>query len=438
MIPLIRESVEFAELLRERARIHVESRYKSSNRINLMYRFDDEIYREFESRFSSGLEFSSSDSYECSDVFKSKLSSKSILTFIAKVAVHSLFLLVGMLQIILCRSGLEKIARKCYVDDIDKVYQPNSESAVFYLVHPFPINMLRQIRFVGSLISRGDRFYFAGQRYIFRDILRVIRSRTVWDLYRAECRSSIRYIQMLKKLGVERLELSDEFDLSCLCLGRAARRYKIHTTNRAHGIGKYYPQICLDRFEVFNETMGDYYKPVFSGNEIGIAPNLFGSKRLTDTLTVNKPLRVNLVWISQLFDGHDSYLRDCEIEVIDTLTEKLSGNLFESFNLLYRPHPNRSDVETVPGWIVDRGRIPDGVNIIVSFFSTVHIDPDFIGFKYLLPWKSIQPQIAFGDDGPFLCLDNIVVEIREIFEGIDRDNLIRVDSQGRCHFAAFN
>lgn len=407
MIPLVKESAEYSTFVRDCCNKFQDSNYRRSNRINLVYRFDSKLYDDFEKSYVSG---------ECGgrvieidgDIFERRLPLASVIRFLIKVLLHTVFRFCGYLQFKFNNTSQIRVGRKCYVDDIFKVFEVEADRSPLYLVHPFPIRVMRQVKFVIALKKRKIPFVFAGQVYVLKDVLKLLASRKVADMYSAETRSSILYAKKWAGAGIVRFELSDEFDIACLSLGRALNFFGIHTVNKAHGIGKYYPQVSFNEFFVMNSKMSDYYQNVSLNGRVMISlfneSNVGGSKYLE----MSAGGKINLIWVSQVFEGSGDYLAACEAVFLKEYAFELRSKLDGVSMFVYRPHPNSLRCDAPDGWVVSSNNYDGDFNIYISFFSTVFIDPEFLGRKYLLEWEGINPSLAF-DAGKFVLTRGTLV-----------------------------
>ena len=77
----------------------------------------------------------------------------------------------------------------------------------------------------------------------------------------------------------------------------------------------------------------------------------------------------------------------------------------------FKPHPNNQNPQ-VPRTFeridsIDRlGSLPDP--ILLSLFSTTHVDPRFRGRKYLVRTEHIRPEIAFDEFDRIVDVDRLV------------------------------
>lgn len=414
-IPLLRESVAFSARLHEAARHFAEPRYHFHRRVNWSYRYDREFYSREATRFVA-----SPDAYlsgklppdrELADVFPLRLSGRQMTTTLLKVVAHLAFHWLGRLADGSIRRRSVAIYRKCYVDDIELVFDP-VQAGVMRAVYPFPINLARQLRYLRSLRRKGLPFKLDGNPYLLCDLVRFVCRRDVRSLMRLESRAQIRQAGRLTRLGMSEFQLSDEFDIGSLDFARRLARSPVRVVNSAHGVGKYFPMHCYGEFHVLTKRQEQYYHPVHACS--------YALRRLNDNSRQDAAIEsgattaaATLVFLSQTFGGLDDVIERNETRVLARLREELAGS--PGIRLLYKPHPNRSSVEPVAGFerLTDISAVNGRAGTLyASFFSTCQIDPAFKGRKILLRGELIHPEIAFDDDEEILSVAELVDLVR--------------------------
>jgi hypothetical protein len=412
-IPLLKESVAYAARLARAARALGETRYTTHRRINWSHRYADDFYaaeaaiflRDCD-RYLAG-ELAGSAPLE--DVFCKPLTSSALTAITVKVIAHRAFALAGMLQARLPGALRAKTYRKCYVDDIELVFEPDAPDTL-RAVYPFPLSVRRQIRYLQRLRQERRRFRFAGHRYFLVDLLRLWWRRDLRSLMRLEARAQLAHAREIAKWGFSRVEMSDEFNLGSLEFARILDRLGIETINSAHGVGKYLPVHAYREFITLTKVQQRYY--------IAALPCRYKIGALNDRSPASGPThlaagRVQLVLLSQTFPGLTGMVRENEIDIIESLAQEFA--MHPAVELLFKPHPTQGDRAPPSGF--DRLDSLAAVNgrpgtLFVSQFSTCQIDPNFKGRKVLVRGRLVYPEIAFDEGEPIMTIDELVASIK--------------------------
>lgn len=410
-IPLLRESAAFAARLMAAAGRFTESRYQRHRRVNWSHRYSEHFYAGEANCFVQGPEAylaqQTLQEADLPDVYEQRLRPKQAVTVVLKATAHWLFHLLGRIADKRLRDHGVLVYRKCYVDDIELVFDPG-ERGVVRAVYPFPINLRRQLRYLSFLRRERLDFKLAGNPYRPRDLLRFIVRRDVRSLMRLESRAQILHARQVVALGVLTVQLSDEFDCGSLDFARSLARFPVCVINSAHGVGKYLPVHAYQVFHVLTRKQQEYYHAA--------RPCTYALRRLNDRTptTLAKTVvpdddAISLVFLSQTFAGLGDVIADNESITVSRLREELAD--FEGVGLFYKPHPNSQQSATPSGFV--RLATVDQVNgragtLFVSFFSTCQIDPAFKGRKVLLRGNLIYPGIAFDDSETILDVGQLV------------------------------
>lgn len=419
-IPLLRESSIFAHRLVQACRGFAESRYRFHRRVNWSYRYASAFYDCeavcFHADSTGYLENRLPPPESLEDVFALRLSPRQLVQVLLKVSAHWLFHLLGRLANWRIRDGDVQIYRKGYVDDIELVFDPE-EQGVIRGIHPFPLNLSRQLRYVRQLRRMGRRFKLDGNPYLPGDVWRLLMRRDMLSLLRLESRAQLRHAQGIVGLGVRMVQLSDEFDIGSLDFCRMLARYPVKVVNSAHGVGKYYPAHAYQTFDVLTWRQKQYY--------LATRPCEYRLRRLNDKAPARWPTDssgkvatsvtgVRFVFLSQVFAGISDIIASNEAIVVQRLADVYADD--SQVTLLYRRHPN-SDKQGAPRGFDTLANLED-VNgmpgtVYASFFSTSQIDPTFKGCKLLIRGLRIHPEISFDADETILDLDELVSFIGE-------------------------
>lgn len=414
-IPLLRESSIFAHRLIQACRGFAESRYRFHRRINWSYRYASAFYESEAACFhedSTGyLENRLPPLEPLEDVFTQRLSPRQLVQVLLKVSAHWLFHLLGRLANRSIRHGDVQIYRKGYVDDIELVFDPE-ERGVIRGIHPFPLNLRRQLRYLQQLRRMERRFKLDGNPYLPGDVWQLLVHRDMRALLRLESRAQMRHAQGIVGMGVRMVQLSDEFDICSLDFCRMLARYPVKVVNSAHGVGKYYPAHAYQTFDVLTWRQKQYY--------LATRPCEYRKRRLNDkapapqlNYTLGKESTlvtvVRFVFLSQVFAGISDIIASNEAIVVKRLAEVYADD--PQVTLLYRRHPN-SDKQGAPRGFDALANLEE-VNglpgtVYGSFFSTSQIDPTFKGCKVLIRGLRIHPEISFDAEETILDLNELV------------------------------
>lgn len=412
-VPLLRESSIFVSRLCDAAGLFDDSKFQFARRVNWSHKYSDRYYQD-----ECTLFLQAPDKYLCGaaehrtqleDVFRKRIGRSATLRVLVKALLHRGFGWIGAVQRFTWRTGLTKIYRKAYVDDIELVFDDTELSDRF--VYPFPISIKRQFRYLLWLIRTNRRFCLAGHDYSLKDLANFIRVRNIDALLRLESRAQLRHARRMLSLGYRKFELSDEFDLGSLEFCRFLSRGSVTIENGAHGIGKYLPFHKYQIFRTVTERQIAYYRAV-------------GPCHYEKTvLKINRPdpdkhiqnQHCSVIFVSQIFDGISPLVQEAEAELLPTLV-KVVGTIGLA-RLFYRPHPNETKIKAPDGFIrssmfEDYG--PVRTRIFLSLFSTTHIDPNFQGDSYLIQTQYIRPDIGFDEDGKILTVSELTERLGQI------------------------
>lgn len=416
-VPLLRESVTYAKRLIKAARAHGDSQYFFYRRINWSHRYSDSFCRAETQIFFKDpavyIKGACDIPPELENIFEKRVSNKQIGVVLAKVLAHWTFDLLGSMRRGYIDKGTHQIYRKCYVDDIELVFDPNQEG-VLRVVYPFPLSIARQIRYIYSLIKGKRQFRLGGYPYAAKDLFRFLLKRDLRSLQRMEARSQIRHALQVVAWGIAQVQLSDEFDIGSLDFVRVLNSKKIAVTNSAHGVGKYLPVHAYPKFNILTKRQKEYYLPTcrceYAIRKLNVKleciPNV--ANELDDG-------RVHVVVLSQTFRGGSPITRAFETKVIDALLVHFKRNA--QVNLYMKPHPtelNRkphAGIRLLPS--VELANTQKKL-IYVSMFSTCQIDPSFLGRKILVRGDWIFPEIAFDDDEEILSITDLIFQISSL------------------------
>lgn len=421
-IPLLRESVAFSARLFAAARGFGDPKYHFHRRVNWSHRYNKGFYiREaecFQVDPDAYLAGKSTMAPQLSDVYVLRLRPRQVAGVLLKVLAHWLFHLLGSFANRRVRARRVHTYRKCYVDDIELVFDP-LEAGVVRAVYPFPINLRRQLRYLSYLRRKRFCFKLAGNPYVPLDVLHFLIKRNVKALMRLESRAQIRHAKQVHDLGIQSLQLSDEFDIGGLDFTRRLARFRVQIINSAHGVGKYLPVHAYQYFHTLTLKQQQYYRAVrdcnYSLRQLNDRPadETVGYAERRPTTGAD----INLVVLSQRFGGPSDVISDNE----KTLVERLQTEFAHAWGvrLYYKPHPNRRQPAAPAGFqlLLNLNDVNDrDGTVFVSFFSTCQIDPAFKGRKILVRGHFIYPEIAFDDSEEITDLDGLVRLVTQLVD----------------------
>lgn len=407
-VPLLRESSVFSGRLIDACLAGGEHRMRALRRVNWSWRYSSEFYEREAELFIADpdayLAGAAGADARLDDVFAKNVGWKSVAQVLLKFGAHTLFLALGAPG----RSRLRSrgaIYRKAYVDDIELVFDPDEEGVVRF-VYPFPISIKRQWRYLSFLRKQRYPFVLDGNRYGFRDLIGFIARRDIGSLARLESRSELRNARALIGLQPGGIQLSDEFNIGGHDFARAVARAGFTTHNVAHGVGKYFPVHAYRQFDVLTQAQEDFY--------LASIPCDYGRHALSATFGVGERRAVDgpanaVVMLSQDFGDPQSMIGRAEARVIEQLQRaKAAGHCSAVY---FKPHPNNQSPQAPAGFeridTIERlGSLPDP--ILLSLFSTTHVDPRFRGRKYLVRTEHIRPEIAFDESDRIVDVDRLV------------------------------
>lgn len=418
---MLRSSAVFAARLIAASRRFGDIRYQFYRRVNWTQRYDERYYELEAAHFRAD-----PDAYlaqqlcvdpEVVDVFAQRLQFKQALKVLMKVTAHWLFQIFGSVTSSVNNLNNVSIYRKCYVDDIEMVFDP-MEVSVFRAVYPFPLNVRRQLRYLKSLHTKGYLFQLAGNPYLVKDLLHFLLKRNVRSLQRLESRAQIQRARQIAAQGIKTVQLSDEFDIGSLDFARTLARYHVHVVNSAHGVGKYLPVHAYQEFHVITERQIQYY--------YASRPCRYNLRPLNDRSISSSAVRppealqgIRFVFLSQVFEGVTKVVASNETILLERLNKEFSCS--QKVSLLYRPHPNRHQLVVPPGFkflsSLDEINGHPGT-LFASFYSTCQIDPAFKGRKVLVRGYLIYPEIVFDTSQEVCSIDELVTLLSSLCDQV--------------------
>lgn len=424
-VPLLKESTAFVRRLEQGLHSRNECRYHAARRVNWSYRYASQFHAAELELFCKNpdayLAIPLEPTPQVEDVFVQSVSKAKLLEVVAKVAAHWLFAAVGYVMRVGKPLQDKSIYRKCYVDEMENIYDPD-ESGVMRYVYPFPLSVKRQLRYFQYLARKRYPFRTAGYPYDFRDLFHFILRRDVRSLQKLESRAQVRLGRLIRsQRNWKTLQLADEFDICGLDFVRSVKRSDLQVVNAAHGVGKYFPFHAYDEFRILMQRQEEYYKSIFPCRYV--RQDLRSSGQDAGWADTDAGGAIQLVFVSQTSTRAGAYLGDCEHDVLQRLRKSFQGR--DDIELWIKVHPNRKEPLRVEGFQILQSLSmlrSEQNTVFVSFFSTSHIDPAFKGRRYLLNYELLKPAIAFDDDGSILDLEGFIRAVTELLTTRQRDS----------------
>jgi hypothetical protein len=383
-----------------------EPKYFASNRINWTYKYDNTYYQYQLKHFNDfGDDYINNGLFSPSinDIYSKKSTTCECFTIIIKIIFHKIFFYTGFILLLFIKRNLRTL-RKCYVDDINLVYNI-SDKDVLYLVFPFPLSITRQINFIKYLLKNKINFILLGNNYCLRDLFIYIYKRNILYLKKLETRASIRTALFLnKRVKFSEIQSSDEFDICSLDFCRLMNRKKKFLINGAHGAGCYLPVHGYHQFNYILNNQSSYYKSLFKTNYKKFSL----IKDIKVSCIDSNSSSIGLVFLSQIgIKIYSEILTVYEHDIFKILSSIKHDNKFEIF---YKTHPNNKSLvhhENIK-YINKLDDLPPLKKVIfMSFFSTSHIHRNFIGESILIKHKKIFPEILFDNDGSIVSSSDL-------------------------------
>jgi hypothetical protein len=411
---MLRGSRQYASRLISQARRFGATRYWFYRRVNWSFRYSEEFYEREATCFLQDpdryLAGTIGQEPVLADVFAKKLSASRVRMIVLKVLAHWLFRYAGMVMNRRIRKQCISVYRKAYVDDIELCFDPK-EAGVVRAVHPFPLGVGRQLRYLRYLLRNHIFFKLDGSAYGLRDFLHFLTRRDVRSLLRLEARGQYRQARGIVRLGVNTIQLSDEYDPANLEFTRYLERYRVRIVNSAHGVGMYMPFHYYREFIAITHRQIEYYHALRSCKYT--LRQLNDSEKSVSRAPISQGQNLPeestaLVLLGQV--AHDwEFVAGSEAKLIAFLREKFAGR--NDIKLFVKPHPNRIAGQVLPDFttLYDLALVNGRPGtIFMSFFSTCQIDPKFKGTKVLIKTDTIRPEIFFDDSEPILSFEDIV------------------------------
>ncbi len=394
-IPLFNESLSYAKKIDLMVRRFNYSKLNHKKLVNLIHRYDTRFYEAQKAVFLNNSSGYANLPIEVSNdhpnLLKQKVSSKAIVRLLVKAFAHTLFRLLGFMQLLFIDKDSIKIIRKSYVDDVEGLF--DLDENVVRFVYPFPLNLQRQYRYIKYLRENNIRYVFIGLPYNLQDYYKLLVNGNYLHFQRLELRAHLRDALALKNFrGLELVQCAEEYDIGSLVYSLALKRRGIVVYNRAHGVGKYLPYHYYAKFNILTQAQEIYYG-CFNRGDHRITPIKKSSLNV-----INYGNRRVICLLGQASASAPDILLSEEIrmlEILNVMAEKHQKVVF-----VYKKHPNNSGgmlnqfdkIKFIGNVLV--GGEPNNV-LQMSLYSTCQIDTNFIGEKVLIETDLIKPQLVY-------------------------------------------
>lgn len=398
-IPLFYRSKIFSDNLHKALKPLKLSKYGVIKSVNFLHKFDSLFLESQQKLFMKdpdGYLLGKGSTFRYSDLnefFNKKVPNAILLKTILKYFAHRMFHIIGK---ILNHPKRERTIRKCYVEDVEGLFESNDN--IIRIIFPFPLNIYRQFRYVRNLMKNKHQFVLSGFHYSFNDFFVFLIKRDYRALMRLEVRASLRdAIAHFDKYKPEVIECSDEYDIgSYFYAKRLKRKKEVKVINSAHGVSTYLPYQRYDKFLVLTSEQKRFYGAynptlVFEHREIR-------RKKVLKCYESRSPL---IVLLGQYSAISGEQIKLDELEMLRILNEKAIDH--PNLEFVYKPHPNNESfrIGEYSNIQVKQDMQLNSENLLqFSLFSTCQIDPNFSGSKYLVETTYIKPQFVFGEQEP--------------------------------------
>ena len=298
-------------------------------------------------------------------------------------------------------------AIRAWVDVSEVLYAKEWASATV-LIYPFPLNPLRQVRFLWSCIRKPVNFRLSGLPFRFRDVLACCISPPTRDrrVLIAEMRAFRTHAVELASSGFAEIMTTDEFEPASWAMYDRLQKLGIRSVNSAHGIGMYSPHIGYNEFRVINDVQRLFYQ-VRNPATLYVLQKMNHSAH---TLTLPAPgHRPSLVYIH----GY-THSRGYEPELQDRVLEFLRQLQQSGWQVFIKLHPNTSGRGKTA--LAKKFKLPlvtrlselDGHCVIfVNLLSTCYYDFSARGVFVFVNDALFDASTHFGNGLPSRTLDAI-------------------------------
>lgn len=409
-IPIFHQSRAYSVKVDKKIKLLGMPGYAHKRLVNLIVKYDKKYYLEEEKIF-----LQCPDEYLCeigtlgnvnSGFSREKFGVGFLFRQLAKVASHFVFRGIGKVQLVLAAKPTShfECVRKCYVEDVEALFDDDCQ--VLRLIYPFPLSLKRQLAYFAYLKRNNMAFRLAGLPYRLGDIIRLVRYRNYRSLQRMEAKAQLMHaIEHKVGAGITQVQCSEEYDFGSIYYSRYISRMGVSVHNVAHGVAKYLPYHSYTRFDVLTDSQKDFYEYF---NNLKCCKRLL-KKGSQKTIKVSRP---SLVYLGQFSRNSPRIIEKYEKDILGVIGKVAKD--FPGVDVYYKKHPNNEsfakgdcvDVKTIDAIVC--AEFTDTI-IQFSLYSTCQIDPNFMGYKFLVETPFVKPQILFGDTEP-------IVKIQDLYE----------------------
>ncbi len=313
--------------------------------------------------------------------------------FVLKLLSHLLF------RLFRTKAFQLSIVTRAWVEVTESLY-PDLHKSSHILIYPFPMNLMRQLRFMKRILLGKKAASLEGLPYSLKGLSLpfISAERRLREIVKLETSAYLRHADEIVGRGAKTLQTSDEFEVGSVALCSRLRERGIPSINTAHGVGNYGPFQSYSEFVVLNSAQSDFYRE--RNPEI-----VFRIRTETNSIPAGTKTRnqhATIVFIHQNF-------RDLGLTFEDRLQLKIIGKLKEAallfgINFVVKLHPNAAtrnidEIRKCTGVTVARYISFDTIRpIFFTLNSTAYFDFRHLGPVLFYIDGSMRPETYFGNE----------------------------------------
>jgi hypothetical protein len=333
------------------------------------------------------------------------------LRTLLRAVAHRLFRLFGKLAALNGKGPGDAVSAdgrlfRTWVDVSLEIFQPQPTDGVI-LVYPFPLNLRRQMKYIGRLRSEGFRFQLFGAPYSLLDVASWATrpcDRRLAEIERDTMRRHAH--ELVERFGAKSLITSEDFEFGTFALGSSLRDLGVRVENFAHGVGKYCPYVSYDRFVVLNDAQENYYRQFGDVGQFDYFPEESFDWSAADPRS--------LVLVDQLIVRDGSLLDKLEEEIL-AIMKTVAAEYDLAIAVKLHPNSKLSTSERRDGveQVRDIRWLP-GEAIFITVFSTAYLTFRELGQTLLVGNRYIDPKLVFGNRAPVVDISDLEGTLKEM------------------------
>ncbi|AOS44991.1 hypothetical protein Verru16b_02060 [Lacunisphaera limnophila] len=307
-----------------------------------------------------------------------------------------------------------EVSLKMYGQEMDR-------SAPDIRVYPFPISLMRQVRFLASLRGRRLTWSFEGVPYRLADFIRALRGRlTDRGLAQAEAFGYLAHADELVRAGITTLYTSDEFEVGAVVMHQRLGGSGVRSVNTAHGVGGYCPRIAYTEFRVISRSQAAFYQRDNPAIRYTLRANANRALVRLPPVPAGQTGR-SVVYIHQNWEELGfTFEAGIQQRICSALTEvaKIPG-----IRISLKVHPNSSKKTLAalrrdwPGAILrDFADLPAIKPIFIIMNSTTYFELGEAGPVLACKDHTLAPELYFGEGLDAFTLDALRSRIAELMD----------------------